>query len=134
MAAAVAIAAAVAVGSLQRRDPETVKVTCAGADGTACASSAGGTLFEGLGNADASVQTSGMPGAGKGAFALRDFEKGERVSWCRCVVGKRLERDYEWMLSETESCDPEPVSAHARLQLPKLRPPWRGELNLPLPT
>ena len=91
-------------GAAQR--PRGADVSCT--DG-ACASRAGGTLFPELGDNDVAVQSSSLPAAGKGAFALREFGPGEHVGTYRCEpkLNKRLkgEGDYDWELNSTTSCD-----------------------------
>ena len=61
-----------------------------------------------LGSADFAVRRSGIAGAGRGMFALRDFARGDTLSTYRCdVQGSQSEKDATrtWRLNATHSCD-----------------------------
>ena len=74
------------------------------------AASAGAVLE--LGDDDVTVKQSEMEGAGMGAFALRDFAKGERVGWYLCEI-QFMEQNalsaYSWSLNATHVCDAAPI-------------------------
>lgn len=60
-----------------------------------------------IGNDDIAVRRSLIPGAGRGAFARRQFEAGEQLAEFKCVVvaNDADTSKYTWSVNNTHSCD-----------------------------
>jgi hypothetical protein len=60
-----------------------------------------------LGSTSVRVSRSSIPGAGLGAFALRDWEPGEEVGVYSCKVVSKQGSDsqYSWAVNSTHRCD-----------------------------
>ena len=67
-----------------------------------------------LGSASVAVRSSGIRGAGRGAFALRAFAEGELIARFNCLVVARgfSELAYGWDLNATHACDSQGLPLH----------------------
>lgn len=60
-----------------------------------------------IGNEEVAVRTSTLPRAGRGSFALRNFEVGEilGIYHCRHVASVHADAHRSWHINDTHSCD-----------------------------
>ena len=90
-----------------------LSIDAEGGEGVPCPfKSDSGCNLDALGNDDIEVKPSTIPGAGRGAFALRRFEEGEILGVYKCQVELRnasgMNHKYSWQLNETHACDGSP--------------------------
>lgn len=69
----------------------------------------GSSAFESniIGNDDIAIRRSLIPGAGRGAFARRKFEAGEKLGEFKCAMvgSEEPSSKYTWNVNETHACD-----------------------------
>ena len=99
-------------GELTPREQAALRHLRARPDGSACAADEAHATV--IGSPEVAVRASLLPGAGRGAFALRPFAKGELVERYFCVVGPMhgSNSDLAWHLNATHMCDARPLPLH----------------------